>query len=191
MDDFDTPPTVFIPRTEFALTAPFVGRRSVLEQATPGRQLRSAGEGIGTRIVWIASPNDFTAAPPMLLYRCALNGWRVRRVVPVERPYPLEDRRDPGMMVHTHVEIDCDRIGAQVVDIDPVHGSGFREGGYYGGPGAWGGYGVRDSAGPWYRFTVERGLQPCPAEEAIAALTRSAARHCAGDRDFIAEIVSF
>ena len=96
MDDFDTPPTVFIPRTEFALTAPFVGRRSVLEQATPGRQLRSAGEGIGTRIVWIASPNDFTAAPPMLLYRCALNGWRVRRVVPVERPYPLEDRRDPG-----------------------------------------------------------------------------------------------
>lgn len=49
----------------------------------------------------------------------------------------------------------------------------------------------RDAAGPWYRFTAARGLQPCPAEDAIAALNRSAERHCAGDRDMIAEIVSF
>lgn len=171
MDDFTTPPTVFIPSTEYDRTRTVRGRRERLATLPGVLAVRNAAGPVLTVEV------DGERSLGLLTYVCALNGWRIVRT-----------QAGAGAM---GVEIDCDRIGAQIVDIDPVHGSGFSEGGYYGGPGAWGGYGVRDAAGPWYRFTVERGLQPCPAEEAITALTRSAERHCAGDRDFIAEIVSF
>lgn len=168
----DTAPTIFIPATEYAVTQTVRGRRDRLA-AIPGVTR--------ARVASAPPPSDYMAlevgpefaAFPLLRYVCALNGWEVVSVA------------------GDKIIIDCNRIGAQVVEIDPVHGSGFAEGAYYGGPGAWGGYGVRDAAGPWYRFTVVGGLQPCSAEDAIAALTRSAERHCAGDRDFIAEIVSF
>lgn len=164
----DTPPTVFIPRTEWDRTCNVRGRRDRLAHLPHVAAVRNAcGPLIILETEGKISPHG------LIGYVCALNGWRV---------VSIEDRT---------VSLDCDRIGAQVVDIDPVHGSGFAEGGYYGGPGAWGGYGVRDAAGPWYRFTQAAGLQPCPAVDAIAALTRSAERHCAGDREFIAGIVSF
>lgn len=170
MDDFDTPPTVFIPRTEFDLTCTVRGRRERLA-ALPG--VTGVRNAYSTAITLTVAPG-FTSLP-LLQYICALNGWSVMAVDELGGT----------------VDLFCDRIGAQIVDIDPVHGSGFAEGSYYGGPGAWGGYGVRNAAGPWYRFTIERGLQPCPSEEAIAALNRSAARICAADRDMLAEIVSF
>jgi hypothetical protein len=164
--DFADPPTVFIPRTEWDRTQTVRGRRERLA-ALPG--VVEVRRAYGPRLALVAPG----LSRPLLAYVCALNGWRVLS--------------DDG----NSIELDCDRTGAQVVDIDQVHGTGFSEGGYYGGPGAWGGYGVRDAAGPWYRFTTAKGLQPCAAEAAIAALNRSAERHCAGDREFIAGIVSF
>ena len=156
-------PTAYIPRSEWDLTSTVRGRRNRLA-ALPGvSRVRDAHGPVLTLETRGLSRS-------LLDYVCALNGWRV-----VEFAADL-------------VRVDCDRMGAQVVDVDPVHGSGFSEGDYYGGPGARGGYGVRDVAGPWYRFTVALGLRPCPAADAIATLNYSAARHCAGDREFVAGI---
>ena len=167
----DTQPTVFIPRTEYDRTCTVRGRHARLA-AIPGvGRVRAVGIS-GSDHVAIDIAPTFSALA-LLRYIAALNGWEIASIT--------DDK----------IILDCDRTGAQVVELDPLHGSGFAEGGYYGRPGARGGSGDRDAAGPWNRFTVARGLQPCDAAEAIAALTRSAERHCAGDRDIIAEIVSF